>query len=94
MEAGGGEVVGVEEFAARCAGSPDGDGGRVVYFCFVEAADEGGDDVGVFSVVVVAWAVEVGGHGGVVEKTVLGAVVLAHFEAGDFGDGVGFVGGF
>jgi hypothetical protein len=59
----------------------------------VEAADEGGDDVGVFRVVVVAGAVEVGGHGAVVEQAVLGAVVLAELEAGDLGDGVGFVGG-
>ncbi len=44
--------------------------------------------------VVVAGAVEIGWHGGVVEQAVLGAVVLAHFETGDLGDGVGFIGDF
>lgn len=44
--------------------------------------------------VVVAWAVKVGRHGGMEEDAVLLAIVLAEFEAGDFGDGVGFVGGF
>lgn len=48
----------------------------------------------VFGMVVVAWAIEIGGHGGMEENAVLLAVVLAELEAGDFGDGVGFIGGF
>ena len=94
MEAGGGEIVGVEEFAARGAGSPDRDGRCVGFLRFVETADQSGDHVGVFRVVVIAGAVEVGRHGGVVEESVLGAVVLAHLEAGDFRNGVGLVGDF
>ncbi len=93
VEAGAGEIIGVEEFAAGGSGSPHGDGCVAVFLGFVEAADEGGDDVGVFRVVVVAGAVKVGRHGAVVEQTVLSAVMLAEFESGDFRDGVGFVGG-
>ena len=93
VEAAGGEVVDVEELASGRACAPNDDLFPALLFGFMEAAEEGGDDVGVFGVVVVARAVEVGGHGGVEEDPVLGAVVLAEFEAGDFGDGVGFIGG-
>jgi hypothetical protein len=49
-------------------------------------------------VVVVAGAVEVGGHDaavvGAVAGAVLAVVAFAELDAGDLGDGVGFVGGF
>ena len=96
--AGGGHVVDVEEFAHGCAGAPDHDAFGVVDLGFVEAADQRRDDVGVFRVVVVAGAVEVGGHDaavvGAVAVAVLAVVAFAEFDAGDLGDGVGFVGGF
>ena len=64
----------------------------------MELADHGGNDVGVFRVVVVARAVEVGGHDTTVVDAVAGAVLpvvaFAEFDAGNLGDGVGFVGGF
>ncbi len=50
--------------------------------------------MGVVGVVVVAGAVEVGGHERVVHDSVLLAVVFAELETGDLGDGVGFVGEF
>src|SRR5690606_11343165 len=92
VQAGPGEVVGEEEFAARGAGAPNGDGGGSGELGFVEAPDQPGDDVGVFGVVVVADAVEVAGHDGVVETAMLAAVVFAELQPGDFGEGVGFVG--
>ncbi len=57
-------------------------------------ADEGGEDVGGLEIVVVAGAVKIGGHGGDEVAVVLAAEGFAEFEAGDFGDGVPFVGGF
>ena len=98
VDAGGGHVVDVEEFAHGFAGAPDDDAFGIVDLGFVEAADQRRDDVGIFRVVVVAGAVEVGGHDaaivGAVALAVLAVVAFAEFDAGDFGDGVGFVGGF
>jgi len=98
VDAGGGHVVNVEEFAHGRAGAPDHDAFSVADFGFVEAADQCGDDMRVFRVVVVAGAVEVGGHDAAVVDAVAGAVLavvtFAEFDAGDLGDGVGFVGGF
>ena len=45
VEAGAGEVVGVEEFAARCAGAPDGDAAIAIFLGFMETTNQGGDDV-------------------------------------------------
>lgn len=65
---------------------------------FVKATDESWDDVGIFWVVVVARAIEVCGHDAAVVHPVAGAVLavvaFAELDAGDFGDGVGLVGGF
>ncbi|WPL19441.1 hypothetical protein Thiowin_04566 [Thiorhodovibrio winogradskyi] len=47
MQAGGGHVVDVQEFAAWSAAAPDGDGGGGVECGLVEAADQGGQDVAV-----------------------------------------------
>ena len=94
VEGGVGEVVGVEEFAFDGAGAPDGDGRGVGFFGFVDLAEECGEDVAGVEVVVVAGAVEVGGHGADVVVVVLAAVAVAEFDGGDLGDGVGAVGGF
>ena len=58
----------------------------------MKPSQQGGDDVRVLWVVVVARSVEVGGHGGVKHHSVLLAVVLAEFQTRDLGDGIGFVG--
>ena len=57
-----GEVVDIKEFAERGTISPAGHARRSGYLRFVEAADEGGQHVAVFGVVVVVGPVEVGGH--------------------------------
>ena len=98
VDAGGSHVVNVEKFAHRGAGAPDHDTFGVADLGFVKATDQRRDDVGVFRVVVVAGAVEVGGHDaavvGAVAGAVLAVVAFAEFDAGNLGDGVGFVGGF
>jgi len=89
---GVGQVIDEEEFPQGFAGAPDGNGGGLVDFGFVKFAQQGGEDVGGGKVEVVVDAVEVGGHGGNEVDAVLPTVVFAEFEAGDFGDRVGFVG--
>ena len=49
----------------------------------MHAADEGGQDVGVLRVVVVAGAVHVGGHGGDEVGAVLAVVGIAKTDAGE-----------
>lgn len=94
VEAGAGEVITVEEFTPWGAGAPEGDAGIAAGLGLVEFADHGGEDVGVLRVEIVAGAVEVGGHGADEAGAELLAVGLAEADAGDFGDGVGVVGGF
>ena len=60
----------------------------------MKAADECGHHVAVLRVVVVAGAVQVGGHDAAVVAPVLAVVAFTQFDAGYFGDGIGFVGGF
>lgn len=92
-----GHVIDVEEFALGGARAPDRDAGGVADLGFVESSDERGDDVAVFRVIVVAGAVEVGGHDAAVVDAVCGAVLaviaFTELDAGDFGDGIGLVGG-
>ncbi len=98
VHAGGGHVIDIQEFPLRSAGAPDGDAGGIVDLGFVEAADQSWDNVGVFRVVVVTGAIEVGGHDAAVinpvASAVLAVVAFAELDAGDLGDGVGLVGGF
>ncbi len=97
VNAGGGHVINIQELAPWRAASPDGDGGCFGHFGFMKAADQGGDDVAVFGVVVVARAVQVGGHDAAVVHAVAGAILavvaFTQLDAGDFGYGVGLVGG-
>ena len=92
-DAGVGHVVGVEKLALRRTGSPHRDHVRARHLRFVELADQRGDDVAVFRVVVVAGPVEVRGHGRKETGAVLAVVAPAHFDAGDLGQRVGPVGG-
>jgi len=56
-------------------------------------ADHGGDNVAVGKVIVVARAVEIGGHDGKVLGAVLPVIGPAHFNAGNLGQGVGTISG-
>ena len=60
----------------------------------MEATDQGRDDVAVFRVVIVARAVEIGGHGADGVKAVLLPVGLTHPDAGNLGQRIGVIGGF
>lgn len=95
--AGSRHVVYIQKLAPGRAAAPDGDGGCFGYFGFMKSADQGGDDMAVFGVVVVARAVQVGGHDAAVVHAVAGAVLtvvaLTQLDAGDLGYGVGLVGG-
>jgi len=93
VHAGGGHVIYVQKFAAGCAAAPYHHFGVAALLGFVEAPDERRDHVAVFGVVVVAGAVEVGGHDAAVVAPVLPVKALAEFDARDLGDGIGLVGG-
>ena len=54
MDAGVGEIVDIQEFAPRRAGAPDHDVRRARHLRFVEPADQRGDDVAVFGMIIVA----------------------------------------
>lgn len=58
-----------------------------VYF-----ADYGRDNMAVFQVEIVPWAIEVCEHGGYKIGAVLAVVGVAHANAGNLGQGVGLVG--
>ncbi|MDT4839327.1 hypothetical protein FQZ97_731150 [compost metagenome] len=98
VHAGGGHVVDKQELTHGRAAAPDGDLGRARQLGCVKPADQRWDDVAVFRVVVVARAIEVGGHDAAVVHAVAGAklavVAFAELDAGDLGHGVGLVGGF
>ena len=57
MDAGIGEIVDIGEFAPRRARTPDHDFVSAGNLGFVEAADQGGDDVAVFGMIIVAAAI-------------------------------------
>ena len=56
-------------------------------------ADQGGQDVAGLQIVVVARAVQVGGHDRKVPRAVLAVVGPAHFDSRNLGHRVGTVGG-
>ncbi len=73
----------MQEFAARGADAPDGDRRSAALLGLVGLADQGRGDVGGLKVEVVARAAAIGRHGADGVETVLAAVGLAHFDAGD-----------
>lgn len=93
-QAGGRQVVDVEEFPHRRACAPYDDGEGVAHFGLVEAADERRHQVTGLKVEVVVRPIQVGRHDGDVVGAVLPVVGPAQLDAGDFGHGVGLVGGF
>ena len=92
-EAGVGEVVHVQELAARGAGAPDRDLRPALGLRVVELPDEGGQHVRAREVEVVVRPVEVRGHGGDEVGAVLLPVGLAELDPRDLGDRVGLVRG-
>ena len=92
MDTGLGHVVYVEEFALRRTHAPDHDLFGTADLGFVKTADQGGNDVGVLGVVVVAGAIKVGRHHAAVVGTVLAVVAFAELDAGNLGHGIGLVG--
>ncbi len=91
-DTGVGEVIDVEEFAFWGSGAPDDEFSVVSKLGFVNFADECWKDMTVGQVVVVVGSIEVGGHKAHESRSVLAVIALAKFDAGDLGDGVGFVG--
>ena len=57
----------------------------------METADQGGQDVAVLGVEVVAGPVKVGRHDRAVVGAMLAVVAFAELDAGDLGDGIGLV---
>ncbi len=92
--AGVGEVIYMQEFATGSAGTPEDDFGCILLGSFYKFAEEGRQDVGILEVVVVVGAVEVGRHHTDEVVAVLVSIGVAEFDTGNFGDGIGLVGGF
>ncbi len=92
MDAGIGEVVDIEELTPRRAGAPDHDLTGAGHLRLVEAADQGGDDVAVFGMIIVAAAVEIGRHHVDEVGAILAAIGLHHLDPGDLGNRIGLVG--
>ena len=78
-EAGGREIVHVEELADRRAGAPERDD----FLHRLELADQRRQDVSVDDVVVVAGSVKIGRHQRMIKQSALTAQELAELEAGD-----------
>jgi len=92
MDAGLGQVVHVQELAARRAGAPHDHMLGTSKLGFVELADEGGKHVAPLELEIVTGAVEVRRHQRDGVEAVLLAIGLAKLDAGDLGDGVPLVG--
>ena len=87
-----GQVEGVDELAEGGAGSPDGEGGAVL-FGQVALVDEAGDDVAVLDGEVVVRAVDVGGDDGGEVAAILLGVGAVHGVDEALGVGISLVGG-
>ena len=91
--AGFGQVVAVEKFTTRRTRAPDRETPVSPHLGFMSLADQGGQDVAGLQVVVVARAIEVGGHDGQISGAELTVVGPAHLNARDLGHSVGTVRG-
>lgn len=92
--AGFGHVVHMQEFAQGVASAPDGHLFGSRQLGFAKAPDQRRDHMAVFRMIIIAWAVQIGGHGADRIKAILLAVCLAHLDSRDFRQGVCVVGGF
>ena len=86
------EVVDEQELPQWGAGPPDDNFRSVLFFGLMNPPNEGGNNVGVFRVKVVARAVDIGRHGGDPVATILNAVGLRLLDASNFRHGVGRIG--
>ena len=84
-------VVNVEQLSPGGAATPDNYFLCIIDFGFMEAANQGRQDVAVLGMEIITRAVEVGGHDGDEFRAVLPIVGFTHLDAGDFGDGIRFV---
>ena len=89
-----GEVFDVEKLAQWTAIAPTGHAFGTADFRLVEAADQCGQHVTVFRMVIVVRTVEICRHHADVVGAVLTVEVLAVLQSADLGQGVSLVGGF
>ena len=91
MDTGVGEIVDIEKFAPRRAGAPDHDLLCAGNFRLVEAADQGGHDVAVFGMIIVAAAAQIGRHHADEVGAILAAIGFHHLDPGDFCNRIGLM---
>ena len=98
VHAGGGHVIDIQKLALGCSDAPNGYAGCLAQFGFMETANQRGNEMRVFWVVIVTRSLDAGGHDAAVVHTmactVLAVVAFAKFDAGDLGDGIRLVSGF
>ena len=87
-----GQVVDIQKFAHRLAAAPHHVFSVVPQLGFVGFANEGWQHVAVLQIVVVARAIQVGGHDTGVAGAVLRIEAFAQFDARYFGQRIGLVG--
>src|SRR5277367_4630955 len=92
--AGVGEVPDVEKFSPGRSGSPYRHRKTLGLLGFVKAADESRDDVTMFGVIIIAWAIEIDRHDRNVPAAILATVGSGQLQACDLGDRIPLVGGF
>lgn len=91
--AGLAQIIHMQELAQGGTAAPTGHAGVAALGRFVETTDQGWQHVAVGGVVVVARAIQVGGHQADGIKAVLPAQRLTQLDAGDLGDRVPLIGG-
>src|SRR3954465_1448565 len=84
----------MEEFAKRRSAAPTRDSAGVCLFRLVKLAEQGRENVRSLQIIVVVWAIEVRRHGADEIAPILPPISLAHFNPGDFRDGIPFVSRF
>lgn len=91
--AGPGQVVAVKEFAAWSTRTPNSKRPVAPHPGLMRLPDQGGQDVAVLQVVIIARTVKIRGHDRQIPCAVLTVVRPAHLDARDLGQGIGSVRG-
>ena len=91
-DAGLRQIIDIEEFPHRLAAAPHHVFAVTALLRFVRLADQRRQHVAGGEVVVVVGAVEIGWHYADVARAVLAVAAFTKLDAGNLGDGVGFVG--
>lgn len=81
----------MQEFSARCTGTPNTHLRPTVPDRLVKPEDEGRQDMAVFRVKIIPGTVEVRWHDASIISAVLPVVVVAKLDSGDLGYGVGLI---